>query len=217
MIDAARGGVVRLERHRGRILEVQLAVLRARLIRQGEVLENLLRNRVDQSGRDDVPGERVTCEPPCLCRMRSGRERVVDLILRSEREQIGEVAVAHLRGRHRHDVRRRNLERVRLEIGEVKGVIRPDGAPNGATEAIVLVVALPPPRALVEVVARVERSPAIPFIRLSAKDVRTALRHQVDDGAHRVADCCVVGCRVDLELLDRRRRRAVRHAVVGDV
>ncbi len=217
VIDPSGGGVVGLERHRRRVLEVLLTIGRGRLVWQRKVLEDSLRDGVDQSGRDDVSGEGIAGEPPRLRRVRPDRERVVDLILRSEREQIREVPDAHLRRRHRHDIRRGDLEGVRLDIREVEGPIRLDGASHGAAEPVVLVVALRPVGALVEEVLRVERGATIPLVHLPPEGVGPALGHEVDHGAHRVANCRVVGGRMDLELLDRRRRRAIRDAVVGDV
>ena len=93
VIDASGGRVVGLERHRRRVLEVLLAVGRARLVGQREVLEDVLARPGRSSGGDDVAGERIAREPARLRRMRPDRERVVDLILRPEREQIREVAV----------------------------------------------------------------------------------------------------------------------------
>ena len=105
VIDPSGGGVVGLERHRRRVLEVLLTIGRGRLVWQRKILEDLLRDRVDQSGRDDVAGEGIASEPSRLRRVRPDRERVVDLILRAEREKLREVPGAHLRRRHRHDVR----------------------------------------------------------------------------------------------------------------
>ncbi len=217
VIDPSGGGVVRLIRHRRRVLVILLAVRRARLVREREVLENLLRRRVDQALRDDVAGEWIADEPPRCRGTRARRERVVDLVLRTEREQIGKVAVAHLGRRHGQDIGGRHLERVRLDVGKVERPVCPDRPADGAAETIVFVFPLGTVGRLVEVVGRVECRTAEPFVPLPAQRVRAALRHQVHDGSHRVPNGGVVRRRVDLEFLDRCRGRAVGHAIVGHV
>ncbi len=142
VIDAAGRRVVRLERHRGRVLIVLLAVGRARLVRQREVLEDVLRDRAIMPGGMMLPGNGSRTKRPGRRRARPRRERVVDLVLRAEREQLREVAGAHLRRRHRHDVRRRDLERVRFDVGEVERPVRLDRAADRAAEPVVVVVPL---------------------------------------------------------------------------
>ncbi len=113
--------------------------------------------------------------------------------------------------------RGRHLERIGLDVGEVEGLAPRDRAADGGAEAVVLVVALGTAGLLVEVVRRVEVGAAEPLVDLAAQAVGAALGHQVDRRAHGVADRGVVGRRRDLELLHRRRGRAVGDAVGGDV
>ena len=63
-----------------------------------DVLERGARHRIDQVLRNDVAGKRIRLD--AAAGDRPPRERVVDLVLRPERQQLREVAVAHLLGRH---------------------------------------------------------------------------------------------------------------------
>ena len=167
--------------------------------------------------RNDVARKRIANEPAGLRRVRPRRRGIVDLILRSQREQFREVPGAHLCGRDAEGGRRRHLERVGFEVGEVERAAPGNRPADGSAEAVVVVVALRAAGLLVEIVRRIEVRAAEPFVDLAAQCVGAALGHEIHRRAHRVADGRVVGRRLDAELLDRRRRRAVGDAIRGDV
>ena len=212
-----RIGVVRVLDVLGqrRVLEVARAVGVARGQRMRDVFERRARDRVDQALRDDVAGERILLE--AAAGHRPARERVVDLILRPEREQFREVAGAHLLARHR---RRAVVARTRLvdafepvhEEGSSAAVVagqhhRPAG------HAAIAVVGEVRERDVVGVGEEVVGEQALGRlgdVGRAAQRVGARLDHQVRDAALGVARRGVEGRRLDLELLHDVRRRHVR-------
>src|SRR6185436_20475209 len=92
VIDASRGGVVGLERYGGRILIVLLSVRCPGLVRQCKEVHDLLRHRIDHAWRDDVAREWVAYKASGGRRTRPRGEWVVDLILRTQGEELRKIA-----------------------------------------------------------------------------------------------------------------------------
>ena len=235
VVDA--DGVVRvldLLRQR-RVLEVARAVGIACRQRPAEVLERGPRHRVDQVLRDDVAQERILLEAAAA--NRAARERVVDLVLRPERQQLREVAGAHLLGRHR---RRAVVARPRLvdaleavhEEGAVAAVVagQHHRTAGGAAVAVVVEVRQRDVVGVGEEVVGEERLRRLAEVDGAGELVGAGLDHEVGDAALGIARRGVERRGLDLELLDdvgrrhvggddlaRVRRRRARDAVDGQV
>ena len=218
-----------------RVLEVARAVGIAGGQRMREILERRPRHGIDQVLRDDVAGERILLEAPVADG--APRERVVDLILRAERQQLREVAVAHLLGRHR---RRAVVARPRLvdaleavhEEGAAPAVVaRQDHRPaSGAAVAVVVEVGERNVVGVREKVVREQALRRLAEVHGPAQRIGPRLDHQVGHTTFGVPGAGVECRGLDLELLDKvgwrhvrsddfagvRRRRA-RHAVNGQV
>ena len=218
-----------------RVLEVVGAVAPPGRQRQRDVVEHLQCDRVEEPPWNDVAGERILLEPAAA----DGppRERVVDLILGPERQQLGEVAGAHLR---RRDRRRAVVARARfvdpLEAVQEEGprppVISRQHHRSPGRSAISVVVEIRE-RDVVRVgeeVVREEIPRRLVEVDRAAKRVGPRLGAQVRHAPLGVAEGGVERGGLDLEFLQRvgRRhvgrdhfagvcRRRARHAVDGQV
>ena len=137
-------------------------------------------------------------------------------------QQLGEVAVAHFRGRHRAGKR---LDRVVLQLlvrEHEKCLVAEDRATNRAAEPVVVSRCFP--GAAPDGREEIRRSRVVPVVvRGGAMElVRAGLQCQVHRTRAGVADLRVVGGGLDLELLDRVRGRLdagarLRHDVARSV
>ena len=94
VVDPAEEGLEIVGPGRGR----EEVVHGARLVRQRNVLQQILRDRVEPVGRDDVARERRAAHARALLH---ARQRIIQLVRRARRQQRREVAVAHVLRRHR--------------------------------------------------------------------------------------------------------------------
>ncbi len=214
LIDA--DGVVRVLDVLGqrRLLEVVGAVRVARRGRPAEVLERGARHRVDQALRNDVAGERILLEAPVADG--AARERVIDLVLRAERQQLREVAGAHPLGRHG---RRAVVARPRLvdhleavhEEGLVPAVVAGQHHRTAGPRARPVVVEVRQRNVVGvgEEVVGEELLRRLGDVGRAAQLVRAGLDREVDDAAFGVAGGRVERRGLDLELLDDPRGRHV--------
>ncbi len=175
--------------------------------RASEVLERRARDRVDQILGNDVAGERVLLEPSAA--NRAPRERVVNLVLRSKREQLREIAVAHLLGRHgrRAVVARPRLVDALESIHEERlaAAVIAGKDDRAAGHPAVAVVAERRQRDVVgvgeEVVGK-ELARRFGNVDRAAQPVGAGLDHQVRHATFGVAGGGVEGRSLDLEFLN---------------
>ena len=235
VIDAdGVGGVLDGFRQR-RVLEVAGAIGRTGRLRHAEVLQRGARHRVDHARRNDVAGERIRHD--AAARGHPSRERVVDLVLRAEREQLREITGAHLRARHRG---RAVVARPRL-VDPLEAVHEERPPPavvarqqhGSADAAAVAVVGEVGERKVVGVGEEIVGEQALRRLReigRARERIAARLDAQVGHASLGVAHRRVEGGRLHLELLDdvgwrhvRRddlsgvRRGSARHAVDGQV
>ena len=77
------------------------------LVGQGVIAEDVLPDRADAAGGQNVAGEGLAAETAVGCR--SGGGRIVDLILAPQREERGKISTAFRHGRHGVDRRLRRV------------------------------------------------------------------------------------------------------------
>ena len=187
------------------------------LIRRRKVPEQVARDGIDSVGRDDVARERIPYDDAVHQSRSAGIED-----LHAVRQQLGEVARPHPRGRHRA---RERLDRVVLQLfvrEHEERLVSEDRAADRAAEPVVvarcLAGAVPLGREEIfrpRVVAVVVRGGAVEL-------VRPRLQRQVHRTRAGVAHLRVVGGGFDFELLDRVRGRLdagarLRHDVARSV
>ncbi len=209
VVDADRVvGVLDLLGER-RVLEVARAVTVPGGRRQRDVVHDRARDGVDQVLRNDVAGKRILLEPPVG--RRPPGERVVNLVLRPDREELREIAAAHALGRHR---RRAVVARPRfLDALEPVHEERPVLAHGTAGDAAVAVIGEVRERDAVHVREEIvgeERRRRLRVVRGAPQRVRAGLDRQVRHAALGIAEARVERRRLDLELLHEIRRGHVR-------
>jgi hypothetical protein len=176
-----------------------------------------------------LPGERIAFD--AAVRQQPRGEGVVDLVLRSERQQLREVAVAHPLGRHvRHAVVARPRLGNRLVAVHEERPVPHDRAVGRHRPARVAELRQRDVVRVGEEVVREELRRGLHEIRRAAEGVGPRFEAEVRHAAFRVAEGGVEGRRLNLELLDdvlRRHERGgdlsrsgrgrARHAVDRDV
>jgi hypothetical protein len=203
-----------------RTLVVVRAVGIASRSRMADVLEHLQRDRIHQLARNHVVGERVLLEAAAA--NRAARERVEDLVLGAERQQLREVAVAHLlaRDRRRAVVSRPRLGKRLVAVDEerlVPPVVEAGDYDRTAGDRGPPRVAEVRERNVVRVGEEVvgpQTFGRLDEVSLARELVGSGLQHEVRHAAFGVAEAGVERRRLYLELLDQALRR---HERGGDL
>ena len=203
---------------RSRIVEVVVAAVRgAGLIRAGPEGQDLEGHRVEAAGGNNIAGKRGAAE--AAARRDDGRGRVVDLVVRSQPEQSGQIAFAHRIGGNAADECRRNAELVGVPAVKPKRLIlavvqsgQDDGTADGEPVTIVLVNGRFLAGAILEEVGRIESAVANPPVGFAMQIVAAALSGDIHQRADSVADAGVERSRLDFELEHRVGRRNEAHA-----
>ena len=210
VVDADRVvGVLDLLGER-RVLEVARAVTVPGGRRQRDVVHDRARDGVDQVLRNDVAGKRILLEPPVG--RRPPGERVVNLVLRPDREELGEIAAAHALGRHRRRAvvaRPRFLDALEPVHEERPPVVLAHGTAGDAAVAVIGEVRERDAVHVREEIVGEERRRRLGVVRGAPERVRAGLDRQVRHAALGIAEARVERRRLDLELLHEIRRRHV--------
>ena len=151
-----------------------------------QLVQDVLGRRIEPVGRDDVARERQV------------RHRVVDDAI-----ELGKIARAHLRRRHRRQVRRALVDVVALVVEEVERLVLDDRAADRAAVLVLAEVGLRPAGEIVEVVVLVELRVAQELEAAPVHGVGARLDLQVHDAAQRAAELGRVGAGLQLELVER--------------
>ena len=163
-----------------------------------------------------LPGEGIAHD--ATGRIQAGGKWVVQLILRSERQQLREIAVAHPFRRHagRAVVARARLGNRFVAVGEERPVLDdravrsagPAGVPEVGQRNVV--------RVREEVVGH-HRPRRLHVVGLAVEHVGAGLQHQIRDAPFGVPQGCVERCRFDLEFLDETLGRYERRGDLAGI
>ena len=179
--------------------EVVPLLVVARLVRERPILHVLARDAADPRGRHDVAGEGLALD--AAVGAAHGGGRVVDGDAGGE--QLGEVAVAHLLGRHRELAGLGELVVEPFDGGEEERPVLQDRPAGEAAEPVVAHRRLRPTRVFEEEVVLRQLVVAVVPVALALEGVGAALDHDVHRGARGVALLGVERRGLDLELRHR--------------
>ena len=190
---------------RGRVEIIAAAVAVSCLIRKRPVCQGLLCHRIQPIRGNHVIGKRLALESAAPSR--HSRRRIIDLVLRAQRQQRREIALAHRLGGHGADERLRHAEFVRAVSVEperaILAIVNP-GEPHRAAgyqaPTVIGVVRNPLTGAVLKDVRRVEHGIAQRPLRLAVKLIGSALGADIDYRPNAVSGACIKSGGLNLEL-----------------
>ena len=218
VVEARQMRVIALNSNVRKVIII-LAVDGACLVRQRIVASQAQAGRAQQTLRQHIAGERRSL----VAAARDGysRERVVNLIAGTQRQQRGEIAGPFGRGGHGAGL----VGGGRLAIPVLFPRIKPETAVSAIIDArdqdraahtcpvaVILVDRLLQSGLVIEKIRGIEGAVASPVISLAVNSVAAALRADVDDGTKNVTHRGVIGVRLEFKILHGAGGRNKRHA-----